>query len=161
MGVEPVSESVDSSAPTEQSWFRRIYRHSLTRFLAFAALGFTIDVTLLFLLDYFTPLPLWASVTIAFWITYSINFVMNRFFAFDAAHRDLSGQLTRFIPQVLIDFGLTLGGVELYTYLGASVIMARVIAGATNAIFNYVIYRWWTFGGSQSRMPAATPTTPQ
>lgn len=133
-----------------RSRFSRIYRHSLTRFLAFAALGFTIDVTLLFLLETFTSLPLWASVSIAFWITYTVNFVMNRYFAFDAGHRDLSGQLTRYIPQVLVDYGLTVFGVELYTYLGAGLILARVIAGATNAIFNYVMYRWWTFGRSRS-----------
>ncbi len=143
--VDPVE-----TPPQPRSWVRRVYHHSLTRFLGFAALGFAIDVSLLALLSTYADLPRWADVSIAFWITYAINFVLNRYFAFDAAHRDLSGQLTRYIPQVLTDFALTVFGVELYTYLGASLIAARIIAGATNAIFNYVVYRFWTFARPSS-----------
>ena len=120
----------------------------MTRFLGFAAFGFAFDLTLLALLREFTDLPRPAAVSIAFWITYILNFFLNRYFAFDAAHRNLGGQLTRFIPQVLVDYGLTVGGVELYAALGANELVARVIAGGTNAVFNYVMYRFWTFRGA-------------
>jgi putative flippase GtrA len=123
-----------------------------TRFLAFSALGYAVDLTLLLVLQREGLLPRWANVAVAFWITYGLNFGLNRWFAFHAAHRDLRGQLGRYLPQVLIDFGLTLAGVELLAgVLGLPLIAARMLAAGTNAAFNYAAYRWWTFSDRRPR----------
>lgn len=145
--------------PPRLAWLRdrilRVYRHSLARFLIFSGTGFLIDVTLLFLLEVFTPLPRWAAVSIAFWITYlGFNFPMNRRFSFHADSGSASKQFVRFIPQVLADFALTVGGVEFYARVfGVSDVVARVIAGFTNLVLNYIAYRFWTFrkGARRSR----------
>lgn len=129
-------------------WRRRIgvvTRHSLTRYLALAALGFGTDLTLLALLNHFTTLPAFATVTLAFWLTYALNFVLNRRFAFHAEHRALGRQVLRFLPQVTGDYVLTLTAVLALRSLGLNLTVARVVAGGTNLVFNYVLYRWWTF----------------
>jgi len=122
-----------------------IARHSLPRFLLLAAIGFAFDLALLALLHRLTPLPNAVSVTLAFWATYALNFALNRHFAFHAHGRAVGPQLARFLPQVLGDYVLTLTAVLALQAIGVPLIVARVIAGGTNLVFNYVLYRWWTF----------------
>ncbi|SNT63542.1 Putative flippase GtrA (transmembrane translocase of bactoprenol-linked glucose) [Asanoa hainanensis] len=124
---------------------RLAYRHSVTRFLALAGVGFAFDLTLLAVLDAVTPLPPAATVSIAFWVTYALNFALNRAFAFHASGHGVRGQLARFAPQVLGDYVLTVAGVTALGALGIGLVPARIIAGGTNLVFNYVLYRWWTF----------------
>ena len=131
----------------------RVYRSSITRFAAFGALGLAIDVTILMILRRFTPLPLQAALLIAFAATYLINFFLNRRFSFHAGH-GVSRQLTRFIPQVIADYVLTAVVVELLTGLGMATLFARVLAGSTNAVLNYVAYRYWTFRPSRRERQA-------
>ncbi|HEV7709690.1 MAG TPA: GtrA family protein [Asanoa sp.] len=135
----------------------KIYRHSLTRFLALAALGFAFDLTLLAVLHAITPLPTAATVSIAFWVTYTLNFALNRRFAFHADRQSVRGQLARFAPQVLGDYLLTLIGVTLFGALGLGLVLARIASGGANLIFNYVLYRWWTFRRGPSPAPAPPP----
>jgi putative flippase GtrA len=124
----------------------RAYRHSALRFLFFSAVGYSFDVTVLLLLERAGWFPLLVNVTIAFVLTYTLNFGLNRWFAFDAAHRDLGRQLGRFIPQVTVDYLLTLGGVALFaSVLGLPLFWARLLAATTNLVFNYTVYRFWTF----------------
>lgn len=138
----------------------RVQQHSLTRFLAFSAVGLTFDLSVLALLNAFTPLPYQASVTIAFALTYALNFALNRWFAFDAAHGRVEGQLARFLPQVTADYLLVLFGVTVLVELGVPLLPARVLSAFTNAVLNYCAYRWWTFrdgaagGGVPGRDPA-------
>src|SRR4051794_3516906 len=122
----------------------RVYRHSLTRFAAFGLLGLGIDVALLGILLRLTPVAGPVAVTIAFAVTYVINFFLNRAFSF-AAHGAVAGQLARFLPQVLLDYLLTIAAVAVLTGWGTPLVPARVIAGGTNATVNYLLYRFWTF----------------
>ncbi|MET7419703.1 GtrA family protein [Dactylosporangium sp. NPDC005555] len=122
-----------------------VWRHPVVRFLAFAGLGFGFDVGLLLVLKYSTPLPAFACVTIAFWATYAVNFVLNRYFTFDAGHRAVGPQVARFVVQVLGDYALTVGAVLGLQELGVHLAIARVVAGGCTLVFNYVLYRWWTF----------------
>jgi putative flippase GtrA len=121
----------------------RICRHSLARFAFFGALGLAFDVCLLWLLVVTTPLGEAAAVTIAFAVTYLLNFFLNRRFSFAAEGR-VGAQLLRFAPQLTVDYVLTLTAVETLTGLGVTLLLARMLAGGTNAAFNYVTYRWWT-----------------
>jgi putative flippase GtrA len=140
----------------------RTYRHSAVRFLFFSGIGYSFDLTVLLLLQSAGWFPLLANVTIAFVLTYALNFALNRWFAFHAAHRDLRGQLGRFLPQVTVDYLLTLGGVWLFAeVLGLPVFWARLLAATTNLVFNYTVYRFWTFRRNGRRAPAAeTPDAP-
>lgn len=138
----------------EGSWpsrLARVQQHSLTRFLFFSAIGLSFDLTVLALLDAFTPLAYQVSVTIAFVLTYALNFVLNRWFAFDAAHGHVGGQLGRFLPQVSADYLLVVFGVTLLVELGLPLLPARVLSAFTNAVLNYCAYRWWTFKDGGAR----------
>jgi putative flippase GtrA len=108
----------------------RLGRHSLVRFGLFGALGLAFDVCLLWLLLTVTALSQALAVTIAFAVTYLLNFFLNRRFAFAAEGR-VGFQLIRFAPQVEVDYLLTLTAVETLVGLGVALIMARILAGAT------------------------------
>lgn len=135
------------AAPTAMgARLRRIIRHSLTRFLFFSGLGYGFDVTVLTLLEFAGWLPLIPNILIAFVLTYTLNFFLNRTFAFDAAHQDVTRQLGKFIPQVSVDLALTLGATWFLTeYVGLPVYISRTLAAFTNLVFNYTMYRFWTF----------------
>ena len=141
-------------------------RRSSVRFLAVSAVGYTFDLTVLLALEAFGPLPRAANVSIAFWVTYGLNFALNRSLAFHAADGDVRAQLARYVPQVIADYALTLGGVELLAgVLGLPLPLARCLAAGSNAMFNYSAYRWWTFrsGGARTvrrAVPGPTPGSP-
>lgn len=134
---------------------KRILGHSFTRFTGLAAIGFAFDLTLLALLNRFTPLPTAATVSIAFWVTYALNFTLNRYFAFEAHGHDhpVGPQVLRFVVQVLGDYVLTLGGVIALQRLGLNIVLARVGAGGTNLVWNYLLYRFWTFKDAKRADP--------
>lgn len=165
--TSPQSESTERSVPPaaaaasgRRGRVALIAGHSLTRFLAVSTVGYTFDVTVLLLLQGAGLMPRWANVSVSFCVTYALNFALNRWVAFDAAHRDVRGQLRRYLPQVLVDFLLTLGGVELLAgALGLPLVVARMLAGVTNLTFNYTAYRWWTFRAfpGRRRAPGAPP----
>jgi len=140
----------------------RLARHSFTRFAVVGAAGYSFDVTLLLGLTAWGVLPRAANVTIAFWVTYALNFVLNRRFAFHADHTgDLRTQLLRYLPQVTVDFLLTLGGVELFAgVVHLPLFQARLLAAGPNAAFNYTAYRWWTFRRTRPDIAAAPATAP-
>ncbi|WP_203863048.1 GtrA family protein [Plantactinospora mayteni] len=133
-----------------------VWDHRFPRFAALAAAGFTFDLTTLALLNRYTPLPSPTAVTLAFWATYALNFALNRRFAFRANDRPVGPQLARFVPQVLGDYLLTLTAVLALQAIGVPLVAARIIAGGTNLVFNYVLYRWWTFRRSGSRTPRSS-----
>jgi putative flippase GtrA len=134
---------------------RRLLRHSVTRFLGLAAVGFAFDLTLLGALTRYTQLPTAATVSIAFWVTYALNFTLNRYFAFEAHGRPVGPQLARFVVQVLGDYALTVAGVLALQRLGLPVIPARIVAAGTNLVFNYLLYRFWTFNAEGARSTGA------
>lgn len=126
-------------------WAERVRRHSFTRFAVLGLGGLVFDLALLALLVRFTPLPEAAAVTVAFFVTYGLNFALNRRFAFGAEGGHVGGQLTRFAPQLAVDYLLVVAAVEALTALGLGLLAARLLAAATNGAFNYCCYRWWTF----------------
>lgn len=131
----------------------RVYRHSFVRFACFGAAGLAFDVSLLWLLVTLTPLPQAVAITLAFAVTYLINFFLNRRFAF-ASDGNVRTQLVRFAPQLGVDYVLTMTAVETLAGLGIALLVARVLAGGTNAAFNYVTYRWWTLRPGRSNAVA-------
>lgn len=147
----PAGPVAASDAPARRSLRSRLWHHSGSRFLLFSGLGFAFDITLLSLLLAFTTLPRPAAVTIAFWVTYTLNFFLNRTFSFEADGLSMRAQLIKFAPQVTADYLLTIGGTELFVRLfGVPDLVARVISALTNMILNYLAYRFWTFRGGRN-----------
>jgi putative flippase GtrA len=137
----------------------RLLRHSFIRFAAVGLFGLGIDVSLVWIFLRYLTASRALAVTGAFAATYALNFALNRTFSF-RSRGEVGIQVVRFLPQVLLDYALTLGAVEALTGLGLGVLVARVLAGATNAAVNYSAYRWWTFrsgGVSTSAAEAASP----
>jgi putative flippase GtrA len=143
----------------ERSFLVRAYHHSFARFALFGALGLAFDVSLLWLLVTTTPLANAVALTVAFVTTYLLNFFLNRRFSFGAkAH--LGTQLARFAPQVGVDYVLTVSAVETFTRLGVALLAARILAGGTNAAFNYAMYRWWVFRPGHAAGPTRADVPP-
>jgi len=139
-----------SSLEPAPAFSARILRHSFTRFAVLGVLGLGMDVALLAALLTFTAATKPVAVTLAFLVTYAVNFFLNRRFSFEV-HGGVDGQLIRFLPQIALDYVLMLTAFEGMTSMGIGVLYARVLAGGTNASLNYAAYRFWTFRSAEVR----------
>jgi putative flippase GtrA len=144
-----LDERLNSSAGPVPSLGARILRHSFTRFAALGVMGLGVDVALLGILLRFTAASKPVAVTLAFLATYAINFFLNRRFSF-SVHGGIERQLARFLPQIVLDYVLMLTAFEVLGALGIGALLARVLAGGTNAAVNYTAYRFWTFRSSDA-----------
>lgn len=89
------------------------------------------------------PLPL--AVTVGYAIAFSASFLLNRRFNF-RAHAPVGGQVARYAGVVAVNFAVILLGVTTgLAALGVPYQVARIAAGAGEAVFVYVAMRWFVF----------------
>lgn len=122
----------------------RLVPREMVGFALLALFTFGVDVALLALLEGAAPLPLPASVAIAYGAAFSLNFVLNRTLNF-RSHAPVGPQVLRFALVIACDFAITVGVTTAFTGLGVDFRLARVIAGGCVAAFTYSACRWWVF----------------
>ncbi|WP_345499573.1 GtrA family protein [Nocardia callitridis] len=126
-------------------------------FLGFAVInGFTflIDLILLTLLHGGWGLPVWLSVTAAYACAFSLSFVLNRTFNFHS-HAPVGKQAGVYVVVVVLNYLLFLLGVSSgLTALGVEYHVARLLAGACEAVYMYSAMRWVVFRRRDEAEPA-------
>lgn len=123
---------------------RRVVPRELIGFGILGGFTFLIDLALLWALNTWTQLPLPLTVSIAYVIAFSINFVLNRKVNF-RSHAPVGPQSLRYAVVVACDYGLTLGVTTGLSAVGVDFRIARLIAAACVATFTYTASRFWVF----------------
>lgn len=117
-------------------------------FLGFAAInGFTfgVDLSLLTLAHSWLDLPVRVSITIGYLIAFSLSFVLNRWLNFHS-HAPIGRQAVLFFIVILVNYAVILLGVGGgLAALGVQYHVARLVAGACEAVFIYSAMRWVVF----------------
>lgn len=114
--------------------------------------GFTfgVDLVLLSVGRSVLGLPLPVSITIAYVTAFGLSFVLNRGMNF-RSHAPVGGQAVKYAIAIGVNYlafilavgaGLAALGVEYH--------LARLLAGACEAIFMYSVMRWIVFAESRS-----------
>ncbi len=117
-------------------------------FLGFCLINiftFGIDLVLLFLLHGVLQLPVPVAVSFAYACAFALSYVLNRIFNF-SSHAPVGPQLAIYVVVVVVNYlALILGVSSLLAALGVDYRVARLGAGACEAVFMYSMMRWVVF----------------
>jgi len=138
--------------------------------LGFAVInGFTFAVDLLLLTAFHGGLrwPLPVSITVAYLTAFGLSYALNRALNF-RSHAAVGPQVAVYVAVVIVNYLVWILGVgDGLAALGADYRVARIAAGACEALYMYAAMRWLVFRDvhAQDRMRASTsaarsPTAP-
>lgn len=122
-----------------------LYRHHFVRYIIVGGTTFLIDFGLLFLLHGQLELNLAASTSVAYWVSILYNFVLNRYWTFDAGERkSLARHVTTYFILLIINY---LFAVIFVTFVGIIInyIIAKAIAVVIQMSWTYPIYKRYIF----------------
>ena len=125
-----------------------LHRIVAPTFLGFALINsttFAIDLLLLTLLRSGFGLPLPLAVTISYVVAFALAYVLNRWLNF-RSHAPVGPQTGRYVAVVVVNYlafilGLSTG----LAALGVPYQLARLAAGACEAVYMYCAMRWIVF----------------
>jgi len=117
-------------------------------FLGFCLINsftFAVDLVLLYLLHGVLELPVAVAVTGAYACAFALSYVLNRIFNF-SSHAPVGPQFAIYVVVVVVNYlAFILGVSSLLTYLGVDYRIARLGAGACEAVYMYSMMRWVVF----------------
>jgi len=117
-------------------------------FVGFALInGFTFSVDLALLALLYDGLGVWhpLAITVGYVVAFGLAFVLNRWLNFDV-HGDVVSQAARYVPVVVVNYVVIILGVGSgLTALGVPFWLARLAAGAAEALWMYCAMRWIVF----------------
>lgn len=85
-----------------------------------------------------------AAATVGYWTSVVLNFCLNRSIVFASTQRLRRGAL-RYGVLLLVNYLATLGIVTGLVHLGVVDVLAKTLAVALIAVWNFVLYRSWVF----------------
>jgi putative flippase GtrA len=122
-------------------------------FLGFAVLNsftFAVDLVLLTVLHGGLRVPLAAAVTVAYACAFTLSYFLNRILNF-RSHGAVGPQFAVYVVVVVVNYlAFILGVSSGLTALGVEYHVARVVAGACEAVYMYSAMRWVVFRPSST-----------
>jgi putative flippase GtrA len=83
-------------------------------------------------------------VSVAYVAAVSLNYLLNRLVNF-RSHAPIAGEASRYTMVAVADYLVTVGVTTGLTVAGLDLRIARPLASAFVAVFNYAAARWWIF----------------
>lgn len=122
-------------------------------FGAISLFTYSLDLSILHLVHRELGWPYPVSVTIGYVIAFGLAFVLNRWLNF-RAHGHVGAQGGRYVLTVLANYALFIVGVStVLEWAGVHYLVARVLAGLCEAVFMYLMLRWFVFAFRRPRRP--------
>jgi putative flippase GtrA len=115
------------------------------RFLVTGGLSYVVDLGTLIGLNSGAGWSVGAATTGAYVVAFVFTFTLNRLWVFRASEGSPSGQVTRYLVLVGVNYLVTLGIVLGLTALAVPVVVAKTAAVVVIALSNFVVYRGWVF----------------
>jgi len=107
---------------------------------------FGVDMVLLTTLHGWVNVPVPIAVTVAYACAFALSYILNRIFNFQN-HAPVGPQFAVYVVVVVNYLAFILGVSSLLAALGLVYRIARVVAGACEAIYMYSMMRWVIFRG--------------
>jgi putative flippase GtrA len=109
------------------------------------SLTFGVDLLLLTALHGWLNVPVPIAVTVAYACAFAVSYVLNRIFNFQS-HAPVGPQFAKYVVVVVVNYVTFILGVSsLLAALGLDYRIARLVAGACEAIYMYSMMRWVIF----------------
>lgn len=122
-----------------------LYHHHFVRYLVVGGSTFVLDFGILFTLHGLWHLNLAASTSVAYWVSISYNFILNRYWTFDSREKEsLMRHITTYFVLLVINYLFTVTFVALSSkYINYMV--AKAITVAIQMVWTYPIYKKYIF----------------
>jgi putative flippase GtrA len=122
-----------------------LYRHRFVRYLFVGGTTFVLDFGILYLLHGVFGLNLGASTSVAYWISISYNFFLNRYWTFDAREKEsLKRHLTTYFALLVFNYLFTVAFVSIlgehFNYM-----VVKALAVVISMSWTYLIYKNYIF----------------
>ena len=132
---------------------------SLLGFAVINGFSFTVDLGVLTTLHGGLRWPLPVSITVAYVTAFGLSYLLNRVLNF-RSHGAVGPQIAVYIAVVIVNYLVWILGVgDGLAALGLDYRLARIVAGACEALYMYAAMRWLVFRDVQR--PAAAQTVPE
>jgi len=132
---------------------------SLLGFAIINGFTFTVDLGVLTTLHGGLRWPLPVSITVAYLTAFALSYLLNRVLNF-RSHGAVGPQIAVYIAVVIVNYLVWILGVgDGLAALGLDYRLARIVAGACEALYMYAAMRWLVFRDVQR--PAAAQTVPE
>jgi putative flippase GtrA len=128
-----------------------LYRHHFVRYLLVGGTTFILDFGILYILHGMFKLNLAASTSVAYWISISYNFALNRYWTFDAREKEsLKRHLTTYFALLIFNYLFT---VTFVSIVGdhISYVIAKALAVVISMSWTYFIYKNYIFISASSK----------
>ncbi|KUG58445.1 polysaccharide synthesis protein GtrA [Serinicoccus chungangensis] len=123
----------------------RVVPETAVGFAAISGTTYAIDLTLLALLFDVARWPYPLAVTTGYVVAFGLAFLLNRWLNFQS-HGPLGRQTGRYVVTVLANYVLFILALSTtLEWLGVQYLAARLVAGACEAVFMYVMMRTFVF----------------
>ena len=127
------------------TWVRRVVPATAVGFAVLSSFTYAVDLMILALAYDVLRLPYPVAVTIGYVIAFGLSFLLNRWLNFQV-HGHVGRQTGRYVLTVVANYVLfILLLASTLEYLGVQFIAARLIAGACEAVFMYLMMRGFVF----------------
>jgi putative flippase GtrA len=126
----------------------RIVPPSLLGFAVINGFTFGVDIALLTVLHSVLQAPLWLSISVAYACAFGLSYLLNRTFNF-RSHAPMGPQIITYVIVVIVNYLVWILGVGTgLAALGVDYRLARVAAGACEAVYMYCAMRFLVFRGT-------------
>lgn len=118
-----------------------LYHHHFVRYVLVGGTTFVIDFGILFCLHGLLKLNLAGSTSVAYWIAIIYNFVLNRYWTFDAHEKNsLKHHITTYLLLLVFNYLFT---VTFVSIVGSHInyIIAKALAVLIQMSWTYFIYK--------------------
>jgi putative flippase GtrA len=133
---------------------------SLLGFAVINGFTFALDLGLLTALHGGLRWPLPVAFTAAYIAAFGLSYLLNRALNF-RSHRAVGPQVAVYAAVVMVNYLAWILGVgDGLVALGLDYRLARIVAGACEALYMYAAMRWLVFRDAQRRADAQTPPEP-
>jgi putative flippase GtrA len=138
---------------------RRVVTGSVVGFAVINSCTFGIDLLILTVLHGGLRVVLPVAVSVGYACAFGLSFVLNRWLNF-RSHAAVGRQVAWYVLAIVANYAVVLlGCTELLTALGVPYQLARVGAGACEAVFMYCALRWVVFRAPRPAAGRALPTS--
>src|SRR5574337_104259 len=118
-----------------------LYRHHFVRYLIVGGSTFIIDFGILIILHSGLNIGIAAATSVAYWVSISYNFALNRYWTFDAREKEsLQRHITTYLMLLIFNYFFVVVFVS-YSSSHISYIVAKAIAVLVQMAWTYPIYK--------------------
>ncbi|HKU19058.1 MAG TPA: GtrA family protein [Candidatus Saccharimonadales bacterium] len=120
---------------------RKMYEHSLVRYIAIGGSTFALDFCLLVALHGFLHVHVLVAASISYWTSIIFNFLANRFWTFDATETHIAKHALSYGILLGANYAFTIGFIAAATHFGMVYTVAKILSVVIQTSWTYVIYK--------------------